>query len=283
MTRTDLLERYRALPLPTTKDESWRFTDLRASTRDLLGERRDRDRAAPATARHRGRRRRPRLRERASRSTARPTASGSSRSQDHPLLDALVGWDEKFAAHNAAEWKHGLLVHVPKGVVLEQPLYVRIANSVEGGSLFWRLLIVADAGQPLLGDRGVRVDDAGALRLLERRRRDLRRRRRKGRVRLGAEPLAGDLALRVAPRAGRAGRRARLGRRRLRLEEGQDPDPERPRRPGRDLARHRARTSRTATSTSTTTPSRSTSRRIRRATSPSRARFGTSRAPSGAG
>ena len=29
MTRTDLLERYRALPLPTTKDESWRFTDLK--------------------------------------------------------------------------------------------------------------------------------------------------------------------------------------------------------------------------------------------------------------
>ena len=29
MTRSDLLERYRALPLPTTKDESWRFTDLK--------------------------------------------------------------------------------------------------------------------------------------------------------------------------------------------------------------------------------------------------------------
>ena len=29
MTRTDLLERYRALPLPTTRDESWRFTDLK--------------------------------------------------------------------------------------------------------------------------------------------------------------------------------------------------------------------------------------------------------------
>ena len=29
MTRTDELERYRALPLPTTKDESWRFTDLK--------------------------------------------------------------------------------------------------------------------------------------------------------------------------------------------------------------------------------------------------------------
>ena len=27
MSRAALLERYRALPLPTTKDESWRFTD----------------------------------------------------------------------------------------------------------------------------------------------------------------------------------------------------------------------------------------------------------------
>jgi len=27
--RADLLERYRSLPLPTTRDEHWRFTDLR--------------------------------------------------------------------------------------------------------------------------------------------------------------------------------------------------------------------------------------------------------------
>jgi Fe-S cluster assembly protein SufD len=69
-----------------------------------------------------------------------------------PLTDAaerlysLVGWDNKFTAHNAAMWTHGLLVHVPKGVTLEKPLYVRIANSIEGGSLFWRLLVVAEAG-----------------------------------------------------------------------------------------------------------------------------------------
>jgi Fe-S cluster assembly protein SufD len=56
----------------------------------------------------------------------------------------LVGADEKFAAHNAALWEHGLLVHVPKGVVLEQPLYVRVSNSVENGALFWRLLVVAE-------------------------------------------------------------------------------------------------------------------------------------------
>ena len=31
-----------------------------------------------------------------------------------------------------------------QGVVLDKPLYVRIANTVEGGSLFWRLLVVAE-------------------------------------------------------------------------------------------------------------------------------------------
>ena len=53
-----------------------------------------------------------------------------------------------------------------------------------------------------------------------------------GRVRLGAEPLARDVAFRVAPRAGRARRGARLGHGRLRLGQGEGPDPERPRRPG---------------------------------------------------
>ena len=66
------------------------------------------------------------------------------RLEDHPRLGELVGTDEKFAAHNAALWKNGLLVHVPKGVVLEKPLYVRITNTIEGGALFWRLLVVAD-------------------------------------------------------------------------------------------------------------------------------------------
>ena len=69
-----------------------------------------------------------------------------------PLSDAqerlgtLVGHDEKFAAHNAALWKHGLLVVIPKGVHVEQPLYVRIANTVEGGALFFRLLVIAEEG-----------------------------------------------------------------------------------------------------------------------------------------
>ena len=66
--------------------------------------------------------------------------------ESHPQLGELIGSDEKFAAQNAALWQHGLLVHVPKGVVLEQPLYVRVANPPDGNALFWRLLVVAEPG-----------------------------------------------------------------------------------------------------------------------------------------
>ena len=52
---------------------------------------------------------------------------------EHERLGTLVGADDKFTAHNAASWQHGLLVRVPKGVELEQPLYVRIANSTPTG------------------------------------------------------------------------------------------------------------------------------------------------------
>jgi Fe-S cluster assembly protein SufD len=69
-----------------------------------------------------------------------------SLTEDHEQLYSLVGWDEKFAAHNAALWEHGLLVVVPKGVELDKPLYVRVTNSTEDGSLFWRLLVVAEEG-----------------------------------------------------------------------------------------------------------------------------------------
>ena len=33
---------------------------------------------------------------------------------------------------------------VPKGVELEQPLAIRIVNGVEGGALFFRLLVIAE-------------------------------------------------------------------------------------------------------------------------------------------
>jgi len=144
-TRAELVERYRALPLPTTKDEHWRFTDLTGFDPDAWTTDGGLGIAEP-----------PSMLDLDVAAVARVGEGGieierapegirfEPLSDDHELLHSLVGWDEKFAAHNAALWKHGLLVHVPTGVVVEKPLYVRVANAVEGGSLFWRLLIVAE-------------------------------------------------------------------------------------------------------------------------------------------
>ena len=145
MNRAELVERYRALPLPTTKDEHWRFTDLAGFDPDVWTAN---GAAKIASA--------PSLLDLDVAGVAEVGEAGieiqgapqgirfEQLTDDHELLYSLVGWDEKFAAHNAAMWEHGLLVHVPRGIVLEKPLYVRIANSVNGGSLFWRLLIVAE-------------------------------------------------------------------------------------------------------------------------------------------
>jgi Fe-S cluster assembly protein SufD len=149
MSRAEALERYRSLPVPDTTEEHWRFTDLRGFDPDAFGQARgqtpavaeesmlDLDLAALATVTE----------------TGIEIAHAPAEIRFEPLADTherlgqLVGWkDDKFAAHNAAAWEHGLLVHVPAGLELERPLYVRVTNAVEGGSLFWRLLVIAGEG-----------------------------------------------------------------------------------------------------------------------------------------
>ena len=160
MARNELLQRYRDLPLPTTKDEPWRFTDLRGFDPDSFRE------GAGTVSRPRdarpGRRRARDVGEAGLRVERAPEGVTFERlDENHERLHQLVGWDEKFAAHNAALWQNGLLVLVPRGVVLDEPLYVQIANSVDG-----RLALLAPArrrrgGRALLADRGVRERDPG--------------------------------------------------------------------------------------------------------------------------
>jgi Fe-S cluster assembly protein SufD len=148
MGRAEALQRYRSLPLPTTSEEAWRFTDLAGFDPDAFAV--NGASTVPGTVGGgRG------LVDIASFARALVTEHGIEIENapegitfeplaDHPRLGELVDDFEKFAAHNAAEWKHGLLVHVPKGVVLEEPLYVRIVSSSPGSALFWRLLVVAE-------------------------------------------------------------------------------------------------------------------------------------------
>jgi Fe-S cluster assembly protein SufD len=150
MSRTQALEAYRALAVPDTTEEHWRFTNLRGFDPDSFDH-------VPSSGTGTG----PAETMLALDVAGSATVSEAGITIEHApegirfeLLDEsnerlgrLVGWqDDKFAAHNAALWRNGLLVHVPKGVQLEKPLYVRIANSVSGGSLFWRLLVVAEEG-----------------------------------------------------------------------------------------------------------------------------------------
>jgi Fe-S cluster assembly protein SufD len=145
MTRAEPLERYTALPLPSTKDEHWRFTDLAGFDPDAWVANGASEIAAPATILELDASGSAHVGEAGIEIVSAPEGIRFERlPEDHDLLYSLVGWDEKFAAHNAAMWTNGLLVHVPRGVVLEAPIYVRVANSVEGGSLFWRLLVVAE-------------------------------------------------------------------------------------------------------------------------------------------
>jgi len=143
LSREELRTRYAELPLPARSEEAWRFTDLRGFDPDSFGESGDGsvpermlniDVDALAT-----------VTESSIEIENAPEGITFARLEDHPRLGELVPPTDKFAAHNAALWEHGLLVVVPRGVVLERPLYVRVANSVDRGSLFWRLLVVAEA------------------------------------------------------------------------------------------------------------------------------------------
>ena len=145
----EALARYQELPLPNTTEEHWRFTDLRGFDPDsfehvsgTVPETRpaetmlELDVAGLATITEQG----------VSIERVPEGVTFAALPEDHERLYSLVGWDEKFAAHNAAVWRHGLLVHVPKGVELDKPLYVRIANATPDAGLFWRLLVIADTG-----------------------------------------------------------------------------------------------------------------------------------------
>jgi Fe-S cluster assembly protein SufD len=146
MARAELVEAYRAFPLPTTRDEHWRFTNLEgfdpdawsaaATTGAEVAALVDLDVGGTAT-----------IDEAGIRVDGAPEGVRfEPLTDDHPLLGSLVKPDDKFRAHNAAVWQHGLLVHVAPGVELERPLYLRVSSSAAGGSLFWRVLVVAEPG-----------------------------------------------------------------------------------------------------------------------------------------
>ncbi len=119
------------LPLPDQKAKGWEFTDL--SGLDLA--------AYEETG-------------------ATPTISGAEGATVMPLSEALADHDgllherlgslvpveDPFVARNEAAWSDGVLVHVPKGVRLSEPIQIELPVETGGAAINWRTLIVLEEG-----------------------------------------------------------------------------------------------------------------------------------------
>ncbi len=61
-------------------------------------------------------------------------------------LGTLVPADDPFVARNDAAWSDGVLVHVPAGVRLEEPVRVELPVDEDGAAIAWRTLVVLEEG-----------------------------------------------------------------------------------------------------------------------------------------
>jgi Fe-S cluster assembly protein SufD len=117
--------------LPTAKQKGWEFTDL--AELDLEG-------YAEAVARVEGL-------AAVDGAVAMPLAEAAV---SHPELvrehlGEVVPATDIFTARNESRWRDGVLVHVPDGVVLSEPLRLTISAG-EGEETEWRLLVVLGEG-----------------------------------------------------------------------------------------------------------------------------------------
>jgi Fe-S cluster assembly protein SufD len=61
-------------------------------------------------------------------------------------LGSLVRVEDPFVARNEADWRDGVLVHVPRGVKLSEPVRIEVPVEVSDSAVSWRTLIVLEEG-----------------------------------------------------------------------------------------------------------------------------------------
>ena len=119
------------LPLPNHKTKGWEFTDL--SRLDL---------AAYEEA------------------SAEPVVSGAEGAVVVSLADAvgshgdlvserlgsLVPAEDFFVARNEAGWRDGVLIYVPSGLRLSEPIQIEVPVDEDGKAINWRTLVVLEDG-----------------------------------------------------------------------------------------------------------------------------------------
>jgi Fe-S cluster assembly protein SufD len=120
-----------SLPLPDHKSKGWEFTDLSGLEIDAYE-------AAGAEAEIEG----------AEGATVVPLAdalgSHADLLQEH--LGSLVPAEDPFVARNEAGWRDGVLIHVPRGVSVAEPIRIEVPVDRDGAAIAWRTLVVLEEG-----------------------------------------------------------------------------------------------------------------------------------------
>ncbi len=151
----------RSLPVPTLRDEPWRYTTLRGI--DFAGYTVPAEEPAPVdsgtilTGSEAGRIVQSDATTIVSELDEALTAQGvifaplDRAAEEHAdLVEAhlgrIVGTGEHFAAENAALWTGGALLYVPRNVAVELPLHVTFSIATPQAAQHWRLLVIAEEG-----------------------------------------------------------------------------------------------------------------------------------------
>lgn len=119
------------LPLPDQKAKGWEFTDLTGLDLESYEE----SSAAPVISGAEG-------------AVVIPLSEALSSHADllHERLGSLVPVEDPFVARNEAAWSDGVLVYVPSGVRLSEPVQIELPVDTNGAAINWRTLIVLEDG-----------------------------------------------------------------------------------------------------------------------------------------
>ena len=120
-----------SLPLPDHKSKGWEFTDLSGLDLDSYEQ-------AGAEAEVGG-------------AEGATVVSLADAVTSHPellqeRLGSLVPAEDPFVARNEASWSDGVLVHVPRGVKVAEPIRIEVPVDRDGAAIGWRTLVVLEEG-----------------------------------------------------------------------------------------------------------------------------------------
>ena len=120
-----------SLPLPDHKSKGWEFTDLSGLELDSYE-------ASDVAAQVAG--------AEGATVVSLNDALGSHAELLERHLGSLVPVEDPFVARNEAGWQDGVLVHVPAGVQVAEPIRVEVPVDRDGVAVGWRTLIVLEEG-----------------------------------------------------------------------------------------------------------------------------------------